>query len=142
MKWMFLPLKRYVDFDGRSSRSEFWWFLLFVLTVVIGLTAIGIGLGAYYYGRSDPTPLLGLPLVAAMIFLLAILVPLIAVMVRRLHDRDLSGWFVLINLIPYVGWLISIVFMMLPGTPGPNTHGENPLEEQAHQPDQLEQIFN
>ncbi|MEZ0244289.1 MAG: DUF805 domain-containing protein [Sphingomonas sp.] len=151
MKWMFLPLKRYADFDGRSRRLEYWMFQLFLVIVfaivvafTIAMARPGEGLSDGLYdgttSAGDPNPLIGLPIVLGGIFWLGILVPSIAVTVRRLHDRDMSGWFYLISFVPYVGGLIIFVFMCLPGTPGENQYGDDPLDE-TESPDQLDQIF-
>jgi uncharacterized membrane protein YhaH (DUF805 family) len=59
--------------------------------------------------------------------ILAAIIPLLAVEVRRLHDQDRSGWLVLLNLIPYVGFVAVFVMMLLPGTPGPNRFGAEPM---------------
>jgi uncharacterized membrane protein YhaH (DUF805 family) len=142
---MFLPLKRYADFDGRSPRIEYWMFTLFTWIVIIGLGAITFALAPPNDLSGDPAaevnPMFGLPLVLIGLFYLAILIPSIAVTVRRLHDRDMSGWFYLINFVPYVGGFIIFIFMVLPGTEGENSYGENPLDEDGNHPDQLEQIF-
>jgi uncharacterized membrane protein YhaH (DUF805 family) len=113
MEWMLLPLKRYADFEGRSQRKEYWMFMLgYVLAaIVLGFLVVivrPVGLG-----------LLGL-------LGLAIIVPSIAVQVRRFHDQDKSGWFVLLGFIPYIGWLIVVVFMCIEGTSGPNRFGADP----------------
>lgn len=150
MKWMFLPLKRYVDFDGRSPRIEYWLFHLFIWVVVCGLVILGFALSdslSVLMGEEAPlpgdeaNPMIGLPLVLAVLFYIATWLPSLAVTVRRLHDRDMSGWFYLINFVPYVGGLILFIFMVLPGNEGENSYGENPLDEQGNNPDQLEEIF-
>ena len=125
MEWMLMPLKRYADFSGRSRRMEFWMFTLFVVIVytVLG-TLFTVALGA-----GDSASLTAMFSGVGIIFLifgLAILVPSIAVQVRRFHDQDRSGWFWLLNLIPYVGAIIVLVMMCLDGTPGPNRYGADP----------------
>jgi len=142
MKWMFRPLRLYADFDGRSPRREFWLFMLLIVVVVCGLIGLGVGLSGNSGDGGDVNPLIGLPLVLAALFFLAALIPFIAAMVRRLHDRDMSGWFVVIMLVPWVGWLIMAVLMILPGNDGENSHGENPLIEESQRPEVLEGIFN
>ena len=82
---------KYVTFQGRAIRSEYWWFFLF--TFVASLALRFVSQSAY------------------LIFFLAVLLPSLAVGVRRLHDTDRSGWFLLIGLIPLVGWIILLVFM-------------------------------
>ena len=117
MHKMMVPLRRYTQFSGRASRSEFWWFQLFIVIVSIPLYVLSFIAG--YTGSST------LALVSAglsVILWLAVIVPLIAVTVRRLHDTDRSGWWYLLMLVPFVG-LIVLVFMLLPSTPGDNRFG-------------------
>ena len=121
MEWAILPLKRYAEFTGRSRRKEYWMFTLLcvVVAVVLGIVESILGLGGMvgYYG----------PLTA--LFLLAILVPSIAVGIRRLHDTNRSGWWILISFVPFVGGLILLVFYVLEGTRGPNEYGPDPKGE-------------
>jgi uncharacterized membrane protein YhaH (DUF805 family) len=116
--WAMLPLRKYADFTGRSSRKEFW---LFQLAVALALFAIVI-LAALI--DSLQTVLIGV-LVFGM---LGLLVPTVAVQVRRFHDQDRSGWFALLNLVPYAGALIVLVFMLIDSTPGTNQFGPNPKD--------------
>ena len=118
MEWMTMPLQRYADFSGRSRRKEYWMFFLFVIIVAIVLGIIEGVLGLT--GMIGPYG----PLTA--LFLLGIIIPAIAVQVRRFHDQDKTGWFVLLGLIPFVGGLIVLVFMCLEGTRGPNQYGPDP----------------
>lgn len=121
MEWALLPLKRYADFSGRSRRKEYWMFILGVIVVAIVLSIIEsiLGLNGMVGGVYGPLTL---------ILVLALLIPGIAVQVRRFHDQDKSGWFVLLSLIPFVGGLIVLVFMCLEGTKGPNRFGEDPKD--------------
>jgi uncharacterized membrane protein YhaH (DUF805 family) len=96
---------KYVDINGRASRSEYWWFILFVVIVDVITHAIH----PYLYG------------IAALIFLC----PSICVMIRRLHDDDMSGWWALLSLVPIAN-LVLIYFMIIEGTKGPNRFG-NPV---------------
>ena len=116
-----MPLKRYTDFAGRSRRTEYWFFLLGVMIVTIILSIIEgiLGLSGMIGGAYGPLTAL---------FLLGIIVPAIAVQVRRFHDQDKSGWFVLLSLIPFLGGLIVLVFMFLEGTKGPNRFGPDPKD--------------
>lgn len=118
MDWILLPYKRYFDFSGRSQRKEYWMFMLGVPLVVILLSIVEllVGLGGLFIGFITG------------IFVLASLIPAIAVQVRRFHDQDKSGWFVLLNFIPYVGGLIVLVFMCLEGTRGTNRFGADPKD--------------
>ena len=118
MEWMMMPLQRYADFSGRSRRKEYW---MFILGVVIVAVVLGFIEGAA--GLSGMVGPYG-PLSALLV--LAIIIPSIAVQVRRFHDQDKSGWFVLIGLIPLVGGLIVLVFMFIDGDQGPNEYGPDP----------------
>lgn len=108
-------ISRYVDFAGRSSRSEFWWaFLaLFIANIVIGVLAgvLGDTLGG----------------IISLVFSLAIIIPYIALAIRRFHDIEKSGWWFLTLLIPLVNLIILLVFFTKKGTDGPNQYGPDPL---------------
>lgn len=121
--WITLPLRRYTDFTGRSTRKEFWMFQLLYLSLFF-VTALALGSGTDEYGEGGA---LGkVTLVLALLGLVALFVPLLAVEARRFHDQDRSGWLVLLNLIPYIGAFIVLVMMVLPGTDGDNRFGANP----------------
>ena len=122
MEWMLMPLKRYADFQGRSRRKEYWMFFLFIIlcAIVIGIIEGILGLNEMVGGLYGPLSLL---------FILAIFLPSLAVQVRRFHDQDKSGWFVLLGFIPLVGGIIVLVFMCLEGTRGPNRFGPDPKGE-------------
>ena len=98
---------KYVDFSGRASRSEYWWFALFIVLGNVLLSFVGHGL-----------PLL---------FALATLLPSIAAATRRLHDTDRSGWMQLIVLIPLVGWLV-VIYFLAQDPQEPNRFGPEPGE--------------
>lgn len=139
MEWMIMPFKRYADFSGRSRRMEYWMFMLLniiVYAVFGGLFfAVGGSIEAIAGDASDDG-LGALGIVISLLlglYVLAIIIPSIAVAVRRLHDRDMSGWWYLGifvgSLIPLIGILFSIAFlilMLLPGTEGANRFGEDP----------------
>jgi uncharacterized membrane protein YhaH (DUF805 family) len=124
MEWMLLPLKRYADFSGRSRRKEYWMFFLGYLIAAAVAGAIGA--------------LLHMGVILVGLVVVALFVLSLAVQVRRFHDRDQSGWFILLNLIPYVGGLIVLVLMCLEGTRGPNRFGNDPKDDDG---DRLSQIF-
>jgi len=149
MHWMILPLKRYFDFEGRSRRMEFWMFILMttiISTILAGpvfFSVFSAAMDAELAGASEEAVneailasfdgLGGLGLGLYGLFALAVFIPSIAVTVRRLHDRDMSGWwylgFILAGLIPFVGFLASLAFLVilfLPGTPGSNRFGADP----------------
>lgn len=119
MEWMTMPLRRYADFSGRSRRKEFWMFYLGVIiaAVIIAIVENILGIAGSVGDVTGPLTLL---------FALGIFIPSLAVQVRRWHDQDKSGWFVLVGLIPLIGGLINLVFMMLEGTKGPNRFGPDP----------------
>jgi uncharacterized membrane protein YhaH (DUF805 family) len=105
-------LKNYAGFSGRARRTEYWMFFLFNLIITLVLDAIGMAI--------KQGSLLG------GIYGLAVLIPGIAVAVRRLHDTGRSGWWLFIGLIPIVGTIVLIVFMATEGQPGDNEYGPNP----------------
>lgn len=118
MNWYLKVLKNYTNFSGRARRKEYWMFTLFnvifavaavLLDNLLGLAFEGIGYGPVY----------GL-------YLLATIIPGIAVSVRRLHDVDKSGWMILIGLIPLIGAIWLLVLFATEGTPGDNQYGPNP----------------
>ncbi len=100
--------RKYVVFSGRAMRSEYWFFILFQFLVVVALSIVDAVLG------------IG---VLSAIASLAMLLPSIAVGVRRLHGTDKSGWWLLIGLIPLIGAIVLIVFFCQQGTEGPNRFG-------------------
>jgi uncharacterized membrane protein YhaH (DUF805 family) len=110
---MLLPLKRYAVFKGRARRREFWTFYGTQIALYLCLALFGNDAA-----RGEVT-ITGL-------FWLALLIPNIALMVRRLHDRDMSGWIVLLGLIPYVGWIVLMLLALFDGDRGPNRFGEDP----------------
>lgn len=123
---------RYVDFEGRSSRAEYWWVVLFQIIAAIVLM-IPIGIAGALSQSSEPGPLVVIAALPLIIFVLAIIIPGIALYVRRLHDQNLTGWIYLgifvVSLIPLIGLLASIasiVFACIPGTKGPNKYGADP----------------
>jgi uncharacterized membrane protein YhaH (DUF805 family) len=126
MQEIFTPFLRYADFTGRSSRMEYWLFSLFNFIIIIFLAAGFAGslmANRGLTGMSDSA----LNFLTIFIFwMVATFIPGLAVTVRRLHDINLSGWFYLVSLIPYIGGLILFVMMLIDGTQGPNTYGPDP----------------
>ena len=118
MGWYLQALKKYAVFGGRSRRKEYWYFVLFSLIVSLVLSAVDALLGTL--SSYTNVGLLG------GIYGLAIIIPTIAVSVRRLHDIDRTGWWVLISLVPVIGTIVLLVFAVLEGTPGQNRFGPNP----------------
>ena len=120
MSWYLEALKKYAVFSGRSRRMEYWYFVLFNLVVYIVLSLIDGLLGTFNIVQ-------GVGLLSG-IYSLAVLIPTLALWVRRLHDIDRTGWWVLINLIPLVGTIVLLVFALTPGTPGSNQYGPDPKQ--------------
>ena len=123
---MFLPLKRYFEFSGRSRRREYWLFLLLYTVLLVAATVLDLAFGlvdysSYYYSGDNGLEAsfnisLGPFSVGA---LLLFIVPLFAVTVRRMHDVDKSGWFMLV---PFYNFILTCI----EGTPGPNRFGPDP----------------
>ena len=120
MNWYLKVLKQYADFNGRARRKEYWMFVLFnmifaivamILDNILGIAIEGVGYG----------PLYGL-------YALAVLIPGLAVGVRRLHDVGKSRWMILLALIPLIGAIWLIVLMVTDSNPGENQYGQNPKE--------------
>ncbi len=111
--------KKYGDFDGRAVRSELWWWILFVTLLQV---AASIVLTVFLIVFQDAGFLQWLGVMIFMVVALALILPSIAVSVRRLHDRDLSGWWYLLGFVP-LGSIVLFVWYVLPGTPGPNRFG-------------------
>src|SRR6266571_3963720 len=117
MDWYLAVLKKYVDLSGRARRNEYWMFFLFNLIIIIALSLIG----RVVLGNAGS--------VLSSIYSLAVLLPGLGVTVRRLHDTDRSGWWILIELVPVIGVIVLIVFLVQDSQAGDNQYGPNPKEE-------------
>lgn len=163
MNYMFMPLKRYADFSGRSRRLEFWLWTLFntivvgVLVAIIMIAVFGSmtdlanraasGEFANYVsdggtsfvelnGQKYAVPpevvagaimgSLGIPAALLGLWWLATLLPNLAVIVRRMHDQDKSGWWFFIGFVPFIGGIWLLILYLTDGTPGPNQYGPDP----------------
>lgn len=104
--------KKYVTFSGRARRKEYWMFVLFNILASVAAAVVDAILGT--------TGTIG------GLYSLAVLLPGLAVFIRRLHDTDRSGWWIFIGLIPIIGSIILLVFMCLDSKPGENRFGPNP----------------
>jgi uncharacterized membrane protein YhaH (DUF805 family) len=113
MNWYLAVLKNYVGFSGRARRTEFWVFVLVNAVVQAVLSIVG--------NAMDNNVLLS-------IYSLLVLLPTIAVWVRRLHDTGRSGFWLFIGLIPIVGFIVLLVFALIPGAQGPNQYGPDPKQ--------------
>lgn len=120
MHWVILPLKRYADFSGRSRRMEYWSFTLALFLLMVGIFLVQDLLGV------DPDS--DIAAIPVMLLVLGTFVPSLAVLVRRLHDQDKSGWNVLWYFFPFIGSLIVLVFLFLNGTQGENRFGPDPKQ--------------
>ena len=120
MNWYLTVLKKYAVFSGRARRKEYWMFVLFnmIFAVVAALldnllgTAIeNVGYGLFYF-----------------LYMLAVLIPSLAVVIRRLHDIGKSGWWIFITFIPLIGSIWLLVLLVTDSQPGVNQYGPNPKE--------------
>ena len=102
---------KYADFNGRASRPEFWWFVLATVIVSLVLNILHLS-------------------IIGLLVNLALIVPSFAVGARRLHDIGKSGWFQLVWLIPFIGWILLIYWLVQPSA-GPNAYGEGPAVADA-----------
>ncbi len=111
MNWYLVVLFKYSVFDGRSHREEYWMFVLFDFVIILVL--IVLSLMAPFR-------------VILVLYRLAVVVPGIAVTIRRLHDTGRSGWWWLIALVPVVGWIVLLIYMAQDSQPSANRYGPNP----------------
>jgi uncharacterized membrane protein YhaH (DUF805 family) len=120
MNWYLEVLKKYAVFSGRARRKEYWFFVLFNIIIGLALTFIDFSTGLY-----DVESEIGL---LSSLYSLAVLVPSIAVTIRRLHDTSRTGWWFLIAFVPIIGVIVLLVFMVFDSTPGDNQYGPNPVD--------------
>ena len=116
MDWYIGVLKKYFVFEGRARRKEYWMFTLFnfIISIVLALVDMVI------FGGESGVGILG------SLYSLAVLLPGLGVTVRRLHDTGRSGWWILIGLIPIIGWLIMLYFLVTDSDSGANQYGPSP----------------
>jgi uncharacterized membrane protein YhaH (DUF805 family) len=117
----FLPavttcLRKYATFEGRASRSEFWWFVLF--NTLVGAAARIVDVAS---GHRD-----GDGVLSGLVWL-ALLLPSLAASCRRLHDIGRSGWWMLVDFVPLLGWLVTLYWNCSKGDAGENLYGTDPL---------------
>jgi uncharacterized membrane protein YhaH (DUF805 family) len=131
MNWYLAVIRKYATFSGRAGRKEYWMFVLFfIIFAIVAMVLdniLGIAIKNVRYGP------------IYILYVLAFLLPGLAVSVRRLHDVGWSGWYLLLSFIPIVGAIILIVKYCTEGTPGTNQYGANPKENTSiistHPPD-------
>ncbi len=121
MNWYVEALRKYADFSGRARRREYWFFFLFNVLIAAGLSLVDA-----FVGTADP--LAGVGLLSGL-YSLGVLLPSLAVGVRRLHDIGRTGWWLLIGIVPILGSLILLIFAVLDSQVGPNEYGPNPKGE-------------
>lgn len=155
--WATRPLKKYADFSGRAPRAEYWWFYLLSIVLYLVATVIDSLVGLALFGPYG---------VAVALVGLGLIVPSLAATARRLHDRNRSGWWMLLPIIPYaiviglvaqaggdltesgsiamvglltlvagIAGIVLFVFLVLPGTKGPNRFGDDPYAGGAISPE-------
>jgi uncharacterized membrane protein YhaH (DUF805 family) len=126
MNWYLEVLRKYAVFDGRARRTEYWMFTLFNLLVYMGLGTLAVIAVLLIGHGGDKGVAVMLIFTPIWLYAIAVIIPGLAVSVRRLHDTGRSGWFVLVAFIPFVGGIILLVFMCMDSQPGPNLYGPNP----------------
>ncbi len=115
---LFEIIKKYAKFEGRANRPQYWYFVLtlflafFILEILCVIPFVNI-----------------IAFLALLVLSLGLIVPGIAVTVRRLHDTNKSGWWLLLCFVPFVGSIVILVFMCLEGTKGANKYGDEPVVE-------------
>lgn len=132
MDFYLAPLRKYADFSGRARRKEYWTFALgnmIVFLVLFALAFIAQGGTAYDGDTRTLSPVTGLIYVVLCLFYLAILIPSLAVQVRRLHDTGRSGWWWFIQFVPAIGGIWFFVLTLLDSQPGNNQWGPSPKQE-------------
>ena len=117
MRWYIEVLKKYLEFKGRASRSEYWFFVAIHIAISFVLGIIDNMLGLVLSG--------GLGIVGG-VYLIAVLAPALGVTIRRLHDTGRSGWWLLLSLIPLIGPIVLIIFLVQGSKPGENNFGPYP----------------
>ncbi len=120
--------RKYATFSGRAPRAEYWWFQLFLILLVGGVFLLGMLLAQTGSAEGGATLVDRIAIIVVVIGFLAVILPSIAVTVRRLHDWDKSGWLYLISFIPYVGGLILLGMMLPKSSPGENRFGPHPYD--------------
>lgn len=112
MSWYVAVMKNYAVFTGRARRTEYWMFVLVNFIVELALYVMAVAIHALIF--------------LYLLYALAVLIPGLAVAARRLHDIGRSAWWILIGLVPFVGWIVLLVFACIPGTTGANQYGPDP----------------
>ena len=110
---------KYATFSGRATRSEYWWFVLFLYATILSAVLLGVATG------------IDKPILALIgIFVVLSFIPIVALRVRRLHDIGKSGWWIFLGLVPYIGGFILFIFSVM-GSDGENEYGPDPFDEET-----------
>lgn len=115
--------KKYATFSGRASRAEYWWWALvgaivgIALDVLVTVGMVATTSDSYGYSTPTPGPLSIIGYILLVVWGLGVIIPSLALTVRRLHDANMSGWIILLGLVPFVGGIILLVFTLLPPKP-------------------------
>ncbi|RDK84326.1 DUF805 domain-containing protein [Marinirhabdus gelatinilytica] len=131
--WKKAAFDNFANFDGRARRSEYWYFTLFNVLVTIAFVFVAVILVGVSGAPEEPPAIFYMLMLPFGLFYLILLIPSIAVSVRRLHDTDRSGWWYLLNVIPivnYVGSIVLLVFYCTEGTRGANQYGKDPKNQE------------
>jgi uncharacterized membrane protein YhaH (DUF805 family) len=123
MDWYLKVLRQYADFDGRARRQEYWMYTLFNILI------IGVLYVLMFMGGADGGAITMIAMGLVAIYSLAVMIPSVAVAVRRLHDVGKSGWMLLIGLVPILGGIWLLVLYCTDSQPGDNEYGPNPKED-------------
>lgn len=108
---------KYATFSGRATRSEYWWFVLFLYATILCVVLLGVATG------------IDKPFLALIgIFVALSFIPIVALCVRRLHDIGKSGWWIFLGFVPYIGEIILFIFSVM-GSDGENEYGPDPFDE-------------
>ncbi|GAB3256881.1 DUF805 domain-containing protein [Arthrobacter pigmenti] len=128
--------QKYATFSGRASRSEYWWFMLFNFIVIMALYIVTMMLlfSSIDPVTGEPGMAFILPLILMSIYSLAVIIPGIAITVRRLHDGNFSGWFWLLSFFPFLGQLAVFVLTLLPSNPEGARFDEYPPQQYGSGP--------
>ncbi|MGH9535257.1 MAG: DUF805 domain-containing protein [Terriglobales bacterium] len=125
MSWYLQAIRQYATFNGRARRKEYWFFELFCCLITLGMLLVGFAMSAGY-PPAVARGVRGGTMALYILFDLAMLLPGLAVSVRRLHDTGRNGLWLLISMVPLVGGIVLLVFFLLDSDPGTNSFGPNP----------------
>lgn len=114
MNWYLKVLNQYFDFSGRARRKEYWMFTLFSLVISWTLAVLDLIFETYMFT------------IISSIYSLLVIIPSVAVLIRRLHDIGKSGWHIFLIFLPFIGWIWLLVLLCMEGQSKPNKWGENP----------------